>query len=120
MTKPLTIREDAEARLLHTWLDLHGYAHAHVANEDPDPRQRVRGRAMGVSPGFPDYLILLKNGRTLFLELKRVHAPGARANQEAWLARLRAWGHLAVVAHGALEAQRLIQEVEENGTQEKD
>ena len=109
------IREDAEAKLLHQWLQLNGYWHAHIPNEDPDPKQRARGKAMGVSPGFPDFLILLKNECTLFLELKRLGAPGARANQEAWLAQLRRRGHITRVAHGADEAIRMIQEVE-NGT----
>lgn len=114
MSKPLTIREDAEARLLHTWLDLNGYRdrHTHIQNENPDPKQRVRGRAMGVSPGFPDYIILLKCGRILFLELKRSGAPGARVNQQAWLARLAEAGNLTAVAHGAIEAQAMIQQME--------
>jgi VRR-NUC domain len=113
--KPITIREDADTKILHQWLQLRDYWHAHIPNEDPDPKQRARGKAMGVSPGFPDMMILLKNGRTMFIELKRLGAPGARTNQEAWLAQLAAAGHITRVAHGADEAIRMIQEAE-NGT----
>lgn len=58
------------------WLRSNGYRFTHVANESglpPKVAMRIgqKKRLMGTSKGFPDYLIVLKRGSLLFVELKK-------------------------------------------------
>lgn len=69
-------------------------------------KRRVIG---GVEPGTPDLLVLLENGRCVFLELK---GPRGRLEQSQvlWHARARALGHTVVVARTVGEAMAPVLE----------
>lgn len=68
-------------------------------------------KAEGVKAGYPDILMDVPLGRYhgLRIELKRAdrsnHATDA---QTEWIARLRHYGYMAVVAYGCDEAKRVI------------
>lgn len=124
--------EDAEAIALSHWLTTHKYRFTHIANESGLPPKVAmlvskKKKRMGVSPGFPDYLILLKRGSFLFLELKRSltqkdyrkdgnllkNAPHASEEQQCWLSMLDAIENAqASLAYGKNEAIMIILEAE--------
>jgi hypothetical protein len=85
----------------------------HVPNGGERPGHAARAMArQGVSPGVPDLCLPVARGQfhSLWLELKRAdHSNGPSPMQTAWLERLRAEGHLAVVAYGAAEAIHAIE-----------
>lgn len=69
-------KEDQEARSLAKALNAMGYRFTHIANEIDIPWRsaiiaRSKGKAMWVSKGFPDYMIISKSGSLVFIELKR-------------------------------------------------
>ena len=72
---PISKKEDAECEKFATWLDLKNYRFTHVANETGigwtiGMLIGARNKKIGVSKWFPDYIIFLKRGWTLFLEMK--------------------------------------------------
>lgn len=69
-------KEDQEAKDFAKLLNMMGYKFTHIANEIDIPGKGAiiagaKGRAMGVSKGFPDYMIISKSGSLVFIELKR-------------------------------------------------
>jgi len=74
------------------------------------PIERVRMTMMqGASAGWPDYLYMLPNGQSIWIEYKR---PGGKptALQKHRLALLEELGHACAVADDPVEAARLITE----------
>lgn len=68
--------EDIESELFATWLRQHGYKFTHIPNESGLPARvamlvAIKKKRMGVSPGAPDFLIILKRKALLFIELKK-------------------------------------------------
>ena len=68
--------ENSEAEKFAKWLRLHGYYSTHIANESGLPKKiamfsMIRKKRMGLSQWFPDYMIVLKRGSLLFIELKK-------------------------------------------------
>lgn len=69
--------EDTEAEILATWLQFNNYHFTHIWNESWQRGTKNiiammnKKKRLGVSPGFPDYCIVLKRGSLLFIELKR-------------------------------------------------
>lgn len=59
-------KEDIEAECLAQWLRLNKYKFAHIGNESGQAgthniiKMMAKKKRMGVSPGFPDYCIVLK------------------------------------------------------------
>lgn len=91
----------------------------HVPNgELRHPAVAARLRASGVKAGVPDIFLAVPRGGAnggkvhhgLFIELKRAGKEGrATDEQQDWIARLRSYGYVAVIAHGCTEAINIIQ-----------
>ena len=67
--------------------------------------------ALAVETGVPDVMLAVRRGQWggLFVELKRADRRNhATAEQERWIAALRAHGYMAVVCYGCTEAQQAI------------
>jgi hypothetical protein len=76
--------ENLEAEALAQWLRLSHYTFSHIANESWLPPKvamlaSVRKKRMWVTPGVPDYIIILKRWALLFIELKK-----KRTHKEDW------------------------------------
>ena len=56
--------EGLECEKFATWLNDKNYRFTHIANET------ARNKKISIAKGFPDYIIFLKRGGTLFLEMK--------------------------------------------------
>lgn len=96
--------EYQEGKVFHQWLDLKRIPHCHVSNEQPNKLRAYHGRMLGVSAGFPDYIIILPKGKTLFVELKRRKGGRLSDNQSKWIKTFVDNGHQICVANGADEA----------------
>lgn len=62
-----------------------------VPNHSLSARNWASQRAQGASKGFPDYLFIFSNGRTVAWELKR-HGGKPNGLQRDWLKRLMDFG----------------------------
>lgn len=76
--------------------------------------QAYKNVAEGVNSWVPDLLILTKNNRILFIELKRLKKGVVSEEQKEWNKRLNNchWWKIAFVCKGYLEAIKVIEEVE--------
>ena len=63
----------------------------------------------GVEPGTPDVLVMLRNGRVLWIELKTSTGKLSDA-QTAWHARARSMGHDVLVARSVQDAVDAVRE----------
>lgn len=68
--------ENIEAETLANRLRLNNYTFSHIANESWLPPKvamlrAIRKKRMWLSPWVPDFMIILKTYRLLFIELKR-------------------------------------------------
>lgn len=63
----------------------------------------------GVSPGFPDFLVVGRNG-LVFVELKRSQYGKISDEQRAWLAALGVAGCPGSVCYGAKEAIKFLEQ----------
>ena len=72
----------------------------------------VRLKATGVKAGVPDVCLPVPSGKYhgLYIEMKRVKGGQLSQFQRSWLQALSKQGYLAVVAHGANEAIKVITE----------
>lgn len=125
MSKPnLTPLEAAEAETAMQYMQMRGIKYTHVKNETGrgDRRelkngkvinnwQAMRDAQLGVSPGFPDFVIVLPGVGLLVPELKRQQGNEATAAQQAWVDALNTIpGVEARVCKGA---SKLIEFIEE-------
>ncbi|MFO0764091.1 MAG: VRR-NUC domain-containing protein [Candidatus Gracilibacteria bacterium] len=107
------------------WLVLHRYIFTHIANESGLPPKvamivGAKKKRMGVSPGVPDFMIILKRGSLLFLEMKKERGPKGGLNdshidptQEEWIQALSSINNVgAFFAHGYEDAIRIVNEME--------
>jgi hypothetical protein len=114
---PLRLRartESHEAQDLAHWLRSRtGLVFLHVPNEGVRTAQAAaKARREGLAKGAPDYLVFTPAPaapRGAAVELKRAHAPGARArgatpHQRLWLQQLETLGWRVKVAYGARDA----------------
>lgn len=110
--------EAEEQATFIAWLRVQGIKHHHSPNEtgsSPEARRRaIRMKRQGVSPGFPDLIVLIRpsqshdgRGYLLLPEMKRVKGGKVSPDQRAWIAALNGLGCdqvESVIAHGAEEA----------------
>jgi len=66
-------------------------------------------KAEGVTPGFPDLIILAPGKRVMFVEMKRVQGSTTSKEQKRLIEGLNFFGHYAVVCKGADEAIGMIE-----------
>ena len=106
--------EAQEARTLAAYLRVRGYKFTHIANETGSGRgarfQGIRNKQQGVSPGFPDYIVLV-NDNIIFIELKRTKGGVLSQAQKDWIAALEEAGQTVRVCKGAQAAIDFIEEV---------
>lgn len=111
--KPPT--EAQEAKILVAYLRVKGYRFMHCANETGSGQgarfQGIRNKQQGVSKGFPDYQIWLKDGTQVFIELKRIKNSTTSPEQKEWIAFLQHHGFKAEICKGAAEAINFIETV---------
>jgi len=109
--------EAEEARMLMQYMKLRHLKFTHIKNETGKPirGQRVRnwravwGAMDGVSPGFPDFLVIV-NDTMIAIELKRVKNSSVSNYQKEWIEALGAAGIPARICRGAEEAISFINE----------
>ena len=86
-----------------------------VASMNAGKRGRRQGanlKRQGMQAGFPDISLHLprKSYHGMFVELKRIRGGRLENEQKVWIARLRAVGYHAVVAHGWVKAKEMIED----------
>lgn len=124
MYKPnLTPLEKAEAETLMEYMQTRKLMFTHVKNEigQGDRReladgtvirnfQAMRDYQLGVSKGFPDFVIVLPYVGLLIIELKRLQGNNATPEQQAWIDALNTIpGVQAACCKGAAAAIELIE-----------
>lgn len=69
-------------------------------------------KEQGVMPGVPDICLPVPNlhHTALYIELKRRKGGRVSDNQRGWIAALKKYGNMAVVAYGFEDAKRIILE----------
>lgn len=116
--------ESEEQAAFIAWLRLRGIKHHHSPNEtgsSPEARRRaVRMKRQGVSPGFPDLIVLIKpsqsrdgRGHLKIPEMKRVRGSTVSPAQREWIGALNGLGCDQIdsaVVHGADEAIEYVSE----------
>lgn len=108
-----------ECKNLAAYLRIRNLPFTHIPNEtgsSPDARRRaIRMKQQGTSPGFPDYLIVVK-GQLVVIEMKRLKGSATSAEQVEWIARFNAIGIPARICKGFDGAKQFIEEVENGQT----
>lgn len=98
--------EYEESVKLAQYLELNKYLFTKTAQETYTTswQQRTRNKKSGVRKGFPDFVIV-KNGRVIFIELKRQRGGQVSPEQRIWIDVLNACdGVEAYICRGADEA----------------
>jgi len=106
----ITPIEDQISAQVAEYCRLRGLRFTHINNEmwTSSFKQKNRSKRMGVSPGVPDYMVIIL-GNLVFLELKRDYKCKPTGNQKEWLAALgRCEGVFPYVVHGFDEARTVI------------
>lgn len=126
MSQPnLTPLEKDEAETLMQYLQTRGLKFTHVKNETgrSDRRERADGTVirnfqamldyqLGVSPGFPDFVIAVPYSGLLIVELKRLKGNEATDAQQDWIDTLNTIpGVEARCCKGAAAAIDFVEEV---------
>lgn len=116
----LTPLESEEAQTLMDYMHARNLRFTHIRNETgrPDENGKIRNmRAVldyqaGVSPGFPDFAVVLPGRGMLLIELKRTKGGKAYDAQLEWIAALNTCpGVEAHVCKGAATAIDIIEEL---------
>lgn len=117
--------EEKHSEAFARWLSLHGYIFTHIANESWLPPKvamivGAKKKRMWVSPGVPDFMIILKRWSLLFLEMKKEKWPKGWLNgshiaseQEEWIQALASIDNVgAFFAHWWEDAVRIVESIE--------
>ena len=91
------------------WLSLKGMVAFHIPNHGKYDAKTNRYNITDRHhvPGVPDICVILKNGKTLWIEVKRFGGPISR-DQLKFLSHLNNMGHLATVAHSVEETETFM------------
>jgi len=112
MTQSFVPTEEAECLVLAQYLRLSSIQFAHIPNNTwtQSIKQKVKNKNMGVSPGVPDYMIVLPRC-LLFIEMKRKKGGTVSEAQKEWIHNLNSISPtvIAVVCHGADEAIQTVE-----------
>jgi hypothetical protein len=114
--------EDDEAVALSRWLRIKKIPHCHIPLEGRmKPQYMKKLSAMGVSKGFPDYIVFTPS-KQLFIELKRrkkikkngeLGASPSKVGdeQQEWIDNINCYGYAeARICYGWNEAQEFVEE----------
>jgi hypothetical protein len=108
--------EYRECRLFWQWAQLHPILREnliHIVNEGRRSVQAgKRLQMIGLRKGVPDYVLPVKSGEhgALWIEMKRKRGGVVSPEQDAWINRLNAGGHLACVCYGFDEAREITEQ----------
>lgn len=108
--------EDEEEATFTDWLDLQGYTHWHVPNDQWTQSWSVKAknRKLGVLKGVSDHFIITKR-KIVAIEMKKAHGGSVSDEQYLFLENFnRSEGGIGLVAHGAGEAITIITAIEQN------
>jgi hypothetical protein len=89
-----------------SWLRIKGVRFQHSPNDTYTTsfKAKMANKRKGVSPGFPDFLVVTPNDGLVFVELKRTKGGRVSNEQREWLIALGKAGCPSVVCAGAKEA----------------
>ncbi len=107
--------ETEEQKALVHWLSINNYFFSALPLWNLlSKEQAYKNVAEGVNKGVPDMLIITKNNRILFIELKRLKLWVVSEEQKEWNKRLNSchWWSIAFVCKWHLEAIKIIEEIE--------
>lgn len=119
-SKELIPTEYQECVKIIQYCKLHGIRIAHIHNEmwTSSWGQKIKAKALGVSSGVPDYLIIHKN-KLLFVEVKRKKGGRLSDEQKEWLQALANTESATVaVVKGFEEFVELIEGLDKAGNVE--
>lgn len=110
--KPLPPTEDQEQMAVVEFLKIMGWQFTHISNETYSPSWsvKVRAKKLGVSPGFPDLVVMIPTGweqqplQMAGIEMKRVRGSKISPEQLAWGELFRQAGIPWKVCKGAADA----------------
>lgn len=108
--------EDDEEAAFTDWLDLQGYTHWHVPNDQWTQSWSVKAknRKLGVLKGVSDHFVITKH-KIVAIEMKKAHGGSVSDEQYLFLENFnKSEGGIGLVAHGAGEAIMIIMAVEHN------
>lgn len=112
-----TPTEAQECEVLVAYMRVKGYKFTHIANETGRGRNAammgLRNKRMGVSKGFPDYLVIV-DGNFIAIEMKRTKGSSTSQEQKDWIDALTQAGVEARICKGADEAIKFIKIMEGN------
>ena len=106
-------KEREEAKVFVDYLRLKGYRFTAIPNENyrNGAFRGAMNKRIGVSPGFPDYIVITPAG-LVAVELKRRKGGTVSKHQKEWITALNECGTPATVCRGAAEA---IDYIEQHG-----
>jgi len=114
--KPIILTEEQDCILLANFLrglmdrgEIRSFTHIPNSTYTDSWKVKRRNKAMGVSKGVPDYLILL-NSEPIFIEMKRLKGGTLAPEQKEWIKDLDELGVTAKVCKGFQEAKTFIRE----------
>jgi hypothetical protein len=95
-----------------SWLRVKGWRFHHSPNETytKSIKAKVKNQRMGVSRGFPDFLVVTPYDGLVFIELKRTKGGRTSPEQTAWIDALCVAGNVAQVCKGAAEAIKFLED----------
>lgn len=107
--------EDDEEAAFTDWLDLQGYTHWHVPNDQWTQSWSVKAknRKLGVLKGVSDHFVVTKH-KIVAIEMKKECGGSVSDEQYLFLENFnKSEGGIGLVAHGVGEAISIITEVEQ-------
>lgn len=72
--------------------------------------QRAKNVAQGFHAGMPDYVIILKNGKIVWIEMKRAKGGKVSDEQYEWQEALQSAGQVAEICYGAESAIDVVKD----------
>ena len=117
--------EREQSIILANWLRYNHYTFTHIANESGLPPHVAmlaakKKKAMGVSKGVPDFMIVLKTKGLLFIEMKRLKGGRVSPEQVEWINSLNTIASVeAIVCCGAEDAINTVEAYETKKTEPK-
>lgn len=114
---PVPLEHDEQVTFCQ-WLDVRGIVYFAVPNGiytklkgKAAGKQMAKMKAEGFKPGVPDLVVLLRGGKSVFVEMKRTKGSTVSTEQKRWLHTLGELGFSAFVCRGAKEAISVIERV---------
>lgn len=112
--------EDDEEGAFTDWLELQGYTHWHVPNDQWTQSWSVKAknRKLGVLKGVSDHFVITKR-KIVAIEMKKAHGGSVTDEQYLFLENFnKSEGGIGLVAHGAEEAISIIREIEQDDSEQ--